>query len=195
MFPFNPFLRPFDSQEKTQENLWFSYVFTRGSVGKNRLIGILVNTYSESPEGVAKNFTKFANACVGVFFLKKTATLLRKRLQHRCFSVNFVKFLRTHFLQKTLRRLCHFQIVVFIQCLRLVHSGQRSWRKMDTLKKSGKTWKIRKDCKRNGKFRKKSWNFNLRYTVFFFFLRILINFICNIFQFFSCCHVLPVSGD
>ena len=121
--------------------------------------------------------------------------MLRKRLQHRCFSVNFVKFLRTHFLQKTLRRLCHFQIVVFIQCLRLVHSGQRSWRKMDTLKKSGKTWKIRKDCKRNWKFRKKSWNFNLRYTVFFFFLRILINFICNIFQFFSCCHVLPVSGD
>ena len=45
--------------------------YSKGSVGKNRLIGILVNTYSESPEGVVKNFTKFANACVGVFFKKK----------------------------------------------------------------------------------------------------------------------------
>ena len=116
--------------------------------------------------------------------------MLRKRLQHRCFSVNFVKFLRTYFLQKTLWRLCHFQIVVFKQWLRLVHSGQRSWRKMDTLKKSGKTWKIRKDCKRNWKFRKKSCNFNLRYTVFFFFFRILINFICNIFH---CFHAVMSS--
>ena len=45
--------------------------YSKGSVGKNRLIGILVSTYSESPEGVVKNFTKFANACVGVFFKKK----------------------------------------------------------------------------------------------------------------------------
>ena len=29
------------------------------------------------------------------------ATLLKKRLWHRCFPVNFVKFLRTPFLQKT----------------------------------------------------------------------------------------------
>ena len=30
-----------------------------------------------------------------------TATLLKKRLWHRCFPVNFVKFLRTGFLQNT----------------------------------------------------------------------------------------------
>ena len=29
------------------------------------------------------------------------ATLLKKRFQHRCFPVNFAKFLRTHFLQNT----------------------------------------------------------------------------------------------
>ena len=34
-----------------------------------------------------------------------TATLLIKRLCDRCFPVNFVKFLRTHFLQNTSGRL------------------------------------------------------------------------------------------
>ena len=34
-----------------------------------------------------------------------TATLLKKRLWHRCFPVNFVKFLRTQFLQNTSGRL------------------------------------------------------------------------------------------
>ena len=32
---------------------------------------------------------------------KGVTTLLKKRLRHRCFSVNFVKFLRTLFLQNT----------------------------------------------------------------------------------------------
>ena len=31
----------------------------------------------------------------------RPATLLKKRLWHRCFSVNFAKFLRTPFSQKT----------------------------------------------------------------------------------------------
>ena len=35
----------------------------------------------------------------------RPTTLLRKRLWHRCFPVNFVKFLRTPFLQNTSRRL------------------------------------------------------------------------------------------
>ena len=48
------------------------------------------------------------NTCARVSFLIKlqdsglrTATLLKKRLWHRCFPVNFVKFLRTPFLQNT----------------------------------------------------------------------------------------------
>ena len=35
----------------------------------------------------------------------RPAILLKKRLWHRCFPVNFAKFLRTSFLQKTSRRL------------------------------------------------------------------------------------------
>ena len=38
-----------------------------------------------------------------VSFSIRLATLLKKRLCHRCFSVNFVKFLRTSFLQNTSR--------------------------------------------------------------------------------------------
>ena len=34
-------------------------------------------------------------------FLKKPATLLKKGLPHRCFPVNFAKFLRTPSLQNT----------------------------------------------------------------------------------------------
>ena len=47
-----------------------------------------------------KNFTEFTEThlCQSLFFNKvaglRPATLLRKRLWHRCFSVNFVKFLR-----------------------------------------------------------------------------------------------------
>ena len=48
-------------------------------------------------------FTKFTgkNLCQSLFFNKiaglRPATLLKKRLWHRCFPVNFVKFLRTPF--------------------------------------------------------------------------------------------------
>ena len=42
------------------------------------------------------------NICASVFFNKvaglRRATLLQKRLWHRCFPVNFMKFLRTPFL-------------------------------------------------------------------------------------------------
>ena len=45
----------------------------------------------------------------GLFFNKvaglRPATLLKKRLLHRCFLVNFAKFLRTPFLQNTSGRL------------------------------------------------------------------------------------------
>ena len=45
------------------------------------------------------------NTCVAISFLIKVqarpATLLKKRLQNRCFPVNFVKYLRTLLLQNT----------------------------------------------------------------------------------------------
>ena len=52
------------------------------------------------------------NTCTRVAFLLKLqawpATFLKKRLLHRCFLVNFVKFLRTSFLRSTSGRLLLF---------------------------------------------------------------------------------------
>ena len=62
-------------------------------------------------KGVLRNFTKFRgkHLCQSLIFNKvaglRPTTLLKKRLWHRCFPVNFVKFLRTTFLQNTSRRL------------------------------------------------------------------------------------------
>ena len=62
-------------------------------------------------KGVPRNFVKSTekNLCHNLFLNKvaglRTATSLKKRLWHRCFPVNFVKFLRTHFLQNTSGRL------------------------------------------------------------------------------------------
>ena len=60
-------------------------------------------------KGVLRNFAKFTgkHLCQSLFFDKVagliSATLLKKRLWHRCFPVNFVEFLRTHFLTEHLR--------------------------------------------------------------------------------------------
>ena len=55
-------------------------------------------------KGVLRNFTKFTgkHPCQSLFFNK---FLLKKRLWHRCFPVNFVKFLGTPFLLNTSGRL------------------------------------------------------------------------------------------
>ena len=58
-------------------------------------------------KGVLRNFTNFTGKylCQSLFFNKladlRPATLLKKRLWHKCFPVNFTKFLRTPFLQNT----------------------------------------------------------------------------------------------
>ena len=56
-------------------------------------------------KGVIRNFAKFAgkHLCQSLFFNK--VFLLKKRLWHRCFPVNFTKFLRTPFLRNTSGRL------------------------------------------------------------------------------------------
>ena len=60
---------------------------------------------------VLRNFAKFRgkHLCQVLFFNKvagpEPATLLKKRLRHRCFPVNFAKFLRTPFSQNTSGRL------------------------------------------------------------------------------------------
>ena len=58
-------------------------------------------------KGILENFAKFTgkDLCWGLFFKKvaslRPATLLEKRLLHRCFAMNFAKFLRTPFLHNT----------------------------------------------------------------------------------------------
>ena len=62
-------------------------------------------------KGVLRNLSKFTGKqlCQSLFFDKaadlRPTTLLKKRLWHRCFPVNFEKFLRAHFLQITFGRL------------------------------------------------------------------------------------------
>ena len=69
-------------------------------------------------KGVLKNFAKFTgkHLCQCIFFIKvaglRPATLLKMRLWHRCFPVNFVKFLRTPFFIEhlwwlLLQKACH----------------------------------------------------------------------------------------
>ena len=59
----------------------------------------------------SEKFRKFTgkHLCKSLFFNKvaclKPATLLKRRLWHRCFPVNFAKFLRTPFLKNTSGRL------------------------------------------------------------------------------------------
>ena len=61
-----------------------------------------------SKKVVLRNFTKFTgkHLCQSLFFNKiagvRPATLLKNRLWHRCFPMNFVKFLRTPFLKEHL---------------------------------------------------------------------------------------------
>ena len=65
---------------------------------------------------VFRNFAKFTgkHLCHRLFFNKvvgvRAATLLKKRVWRRCFSVNFEKFLKTAFLQNTSgRRLLYLE--------------------------------------------------------------------------------------
>ena len=60
-------------------------------------------------KGALENLTKFTgkHLCQSLFFIKvaglRVATLLKKRLWHRCFPVNFVKFLRALFFTEQLQ--------------------------------------------------------------------------------------------
>ena len=73
-------------------------------------------------KGALRIFAKFTekNLCQSLFLNKvadlRPATLLNKRLWHKCFPVNFAKFLRTFVLLKHLRRL-----LLNIQCKNLAY--------------------------------------------------------------------------
>ena len=69
------------------------------------------NSRCSVTKGVLRNFAIFTgkHLCQSLFFKKvaglRPETLLKKRFQHRCFPVNFLKFLRTLFSQITSWRL------------------------------------------------------------------------------------------
>ena len=88
---------------KLSTDLYFWVVWSQKFIKSPaiRLFSSVENFRSSRPEvfckkGVLKNFTKFTgkHLCKSPFF---NITLLKKRLWHRCFPVNFVKFLRTSF--------------------------------------------------------------------------------------------------
>ena len=62
-------------------------------------------------KGALRNFEKFIgkHLCQSLRGLRPS-TLLKKRLWHRCFPVNFAKFLRTPFLQNTSGRLLPYSL-------------------------------------------------------------------------------------
>ena len=74
------------------------------SINLNRQLITEAATNVFYEEGALKNFTRFTgkHLCQSLFFNKTgSATLLKKRIWHRCFPVNFIKFLRIPFLQNT----------------------------------------------------------------------------------------------
>ena len=93
---------------------------------------------------VLKYFAKSIgkHLCQGLFFNKvaalRSATLLKKRLWHRCFSVNFAKFLRIPFAQKTSGRLLLWTIA----------SETLNTKYLDLIKRRSKVQEKNKSCKR-----------------------------------------------
>ena len=79
-----------------------------GLFGKTlKLLLRMMNNRSNRPEvfckkGVLRNFAKFTgkHLCQSLFFNRPTA-LLKKRLWHRCFPMNFAKFLTALLFHRT----------------------------------------------------------------------------------------------
>ena len=86
--------------------IWPTVRFSSGLWSFMRKVLSLLNDWSSRPEvfckkGVLRNLTKFPQSLC--FQRLKPATLLKKGLWHRWFSVNFVKSLRTRFFSEQLR--------------------------------------------------------------------------------------------
>ena len=79
-----------------------------------------------------RNFAKFTGKqlCLGLFFNKvaglRPATLLKKRLWHRCFPANFEIFLRTPFLTEHLRWLLLFRLITEAGSQNVLHKSSEN---------------------------------------------------------------------
>ena len=120
---------------------WTDAVAQRCSVKK-----VLLQISKNSQENTCARVSSF-NKVAGLM----PATLLKKRLWHRCFPVNFSKFLRTPFLQNTSGRL-----------LPTMRNPSSQWKDIlinndyVILKKNENTWMA--ECKIcRGKYYKSNW--------------------------------------
>ena len=80
-------------------------------------------TYSQNSQNSPEN------TCATVSFLiKLPTTLLKKRLRHRCFPVNFEIFLRTPFSQNTPGRLLLYNNIIptLLQCADYFNVSEKS---------------------------------------------------------------------
>ena len=88
-------LMPFVQFKKHEKHPWKNVTFTKSSTPPW--------VFFMFKKGVLKSSVKFTgkHLCQSLFFNKviglRAATLLKKRLWHRCFNMNFAKFLRTPF--------------------------------------------------------------------------------------------------
>ena len=93
------------------ENVWHTETATWGVLSKNVFLEISQNSDKKEKfrKIQIKNFDKKETLCQSLFFIKvaglRPTILFKKRLRHRCFPVNFAKFLRTPFSQNTSGRL------------------------------------------------------------------------------------------
>ena len=111
------------------------YIWTRHCIiqgtnlsNKNRNSWLFRSSYwrCSVKKGVLRNFAKFSGKHLCLITLQalgllRPATLLKKRLWYSCFSVNFIKFLRTFILQNTSGRLLldcclYYMCNVYGQC-------------------------------------------------------------------------------
>ena len=112
-----PFVKKLTTVKTLREkDLTKEHFFFRNSKLRNRMGSSKKQSKNRSSrpvvfykKGVLRNFTKFTRRqlCQSPFFNKvaglRPATLLKRRLWHRCFPVNFAKFLRTPFITEQLR--------------------------------------------------------------------------------------------
>ena len=119
-------------------------------------------------KGVLKNFAKFTgkNLCQSLFFNKvadlRPTTLLKKRLWHRCFPVNFAKFFRTSFLTE------HFHWPPLSLRLNLTRSALKCFEQL-TCKRStlnGHISKNKNKCRAKTKIFRKLFNFIQNSAIF-----------------------------
>ena len=102
-------------------SMWSIFIFSLIFITINHTISLKQTHFRSSHQrcsikkGVLKNFSKFTgkHLCWRLFFNKVAG------LQHRCFSVNFAKFLRTPFFTEHFRWL--LVTLVFCTFLRVSH--------------------------------------------------------------------------